>query len=229
MFLFPRRVSLFMKRVGPKRVKLFEAGAGDTAMGALGQAIKAQKKRVGREFIASDIALRKEETLRQRGLRESPTNLKLIKECSIKELAKLPANSKDIVFDSFFIWSHSDGKPNLVRAKAVHDYLSQAMRVIKPGGRIITIQGYSTIQVIKPVANALGLKTHLVKLTNEQLANSSAEWINLRSTEKGREEILMTNIVRNNVTLSDMQEFARKEGLKSVGDASYPYALILRK
>ena len=113
--------------------------------------------------------------------------------------------------------------------KAVHDYLEQAKRVIKPNGRIITVQGYSTVYVIKKVAEALGLKTHLVKLTNEQLTNSSAEWINLRSTEKGRDEILMNNLVRNNVNLSDMQEFAKKEGLKSVGDASYPYALILRK
>ena len=73
-----------MKRVGPKRVSVFEAGAGKIAFSALGQALR--KKRAGRQFIATDIALRKEETLRQRGLRETLNNLKLIKNCSMKEL-----------------------------------------------------------------------------------------------------------------------------------------------
>ena len=61
-----------MKRVGPLRVKVFEAGAGKVPKGVLNQALRAKEKRVGRNFFASDFNFRKEETLRWFGLKMLP-------------------------------------------------------------------------------------------------------------------------------------------------------------
>ena len=86
------------KRIGPKRVKVFEAGAGDNPKGIFNQALKAQKDRVGRKFIASDLNLRKEAILRARGLKEVPRNLKLIQGCSVEELRDLPRGEPGYCF-----------------------------------------------------------------------------------------------------------------------------------
>ena len=130
-----------MKRVGPKRVSLFEAGAGEVPFGLLGQALKAERKRRGRQFTAVDMKLNATEALRQRGLREAPKNLKLVKNCVVNELKKLPSSSQDIVFESYFLncYSTRKGSDSYVFEK-VAEYLNEAKRVLKPKGRIILIQ-----------------------------------------------------------------------------------------
>lgn len=217
-----------MKRVGPKRVSVFEAGAGDVAFGALGQALRAQRKRSGRSFIASDIALRKEETLRQRGLRESPSNLKLAKGCSINELKKLPAKSQDIVFDSFFLFDYSKGKSSSVREEMTLDYFKEAARVLKPKGRIITLQARFNTQFVEKAARSLGLKMHTVRLSQKQLDESASKWIQLRATKEGRVNILRDN-APDDYSMYMLRESLRRVGINEDSEAHYPVAIILRK
>jgi len=217
------------KRIGPKRVSVFELGAGEVAFSALGQALR--KKRVGRQFIATDIALRKEETLRQRGLREAPTNLKLIKNCSMKELKKLPNLSQDIVFESYFLNNYIGlaARSGADATKLFTKFLKEVKRVLKPNGRLVIIQNVPLAQVMLSDAKKLNFKGHIVSLTEKQLTESMSEAIQKRSTLQKRQEIFDMDVLQDIRLYERSEENAKKFGLKDLADVRLPCALILRK
>jgi len=220
---------IVMKRVGPKRVSVFEAGAGDVPYGAIWHSNKAENIRKGRSFVATDIKLLLEEDLAKRGQRV-PSNLKLVRNCSVAELKKLPSASKDIIFESFFLNAYSSVPGvNHYLFDRVMSYLKQVKRVIKPSGRIIMIHGYASAEIFAQAARSIGLKSHIVILSQKMLSESLAVWIRKRATLEVRKEML-SDYVRENPTMQKYaEEFAKRKGLSEPADADLPVALILRK
>jgi len=212
-----------------KRLKVFEAGAGRVPNGIIMQALRAQKKRVGRTFLATDLELRAEEVLRKQGANAPLHNLKLIRGCSFAELKKAPSASMDLIFDSFFVLSISIQRPPAQRMQTIVEYLTEAKRVLKPRGRIISIQGFFNANTVAQVAKSVGLRAHIVRLTPKQLASSSSEAIPLRSTQEKRKQIAQEDIVRNPFVKPYVDEWMKKNKVTDVSETNYPVAIVIRK
>ena len=221
-----------MKRVGPKRVSVFEAGAGDVPFGVLGQALRAQKKRGGRTFVASDLVLREEEVLRQRGLKTSPANLRMVKECSIKSLQAMTTESKDIIFGSYFanlvLFNHYHQVGVEAALKELKRFFNEAKRVLKKNGRLILVQDLADAKWIAEQAQP-EFKYHLIQLTDKQTAESTAEAINRRSTSEKRMQYLMSELAKGRVTHEHLQEDLIRMKLKNIDELAKPVVIILRK
>jgi ubiquinone/menaquinone biosynthesis C-methylase UbiE len=148
----------------------------------------------------------------------------------MNELKKLPKSSMDIVFDSFFLFDYSRERRNFIRKKMEKDYFREAMRVLKPNGRIITIQARFNEQFIREHAKKLGLRMHTIRLTQKQLDESSATWVKKRATKKGRMEVLEGNFSPDDeYSMRMFKESLRQVGIKQLEEAHYPVAIILRK
>jgi DNA modification methylase len=219
-----------MKRVGPKRVSLFEAGAGKIPLGLIDLALKSKEKRRGRTFFASDIEFKKEEILRARGLRTIPSNLRLVNECSLKELKMLPKESMDIIFESYFLnkfmW---DSKKRLFDVSKGAEYLSEAKRVLKPKGRMIMVISLGSLDFMVLFARQAGFRVFAKILSEEQTAKSPAEYIKKRSTLKGRNEIFEQDLANLPGAMESARFTTRKYPIRDLADVHLPVAMILRK
>ncbi|MFA6065303.1 MAG: hypothetical protein WC746_05665 [archaeon] len=212
-----------------KRLKVFEAGAGKHPNGIVNQALRSQKKRGGRTFLASDLELREEETLRRHSLSTSPENLKLVKGCSFAELKKAPSASMNLIFDSFFVLDISINRHPSQRMQTVAEYLNEAKRVLTPRGRIISIQGFFNANTVAQVAKSVGLRAHIVRLSPRQLETSSSDAIKLRSTQQKRMQIAIENISRDPFVKPYVEEWMKQNKAKDVSETNYPVAIVIRK
>ena len=212
-----------------KAFRVFEAGAGEVPFGIVGQAIKADRRGLNREFIAVDTALNTNETLRQRGLRKAPKNLKLVKNCAVAEMKKLPKASQDIVFASFFLnnYCRKEGKEKW--NMRFLEYLMDAKRALKPNGRIIIIQNHVGAENYANLAIQAGLKATILKLPLEMIERSTAENIEKRATLMGRRKTVKRDVGDDFLYFQKLVDFAKKHNLKDVSDGFWPAAIIIRK
>lgn len=220
------------KRVGPKRVSLFEAGAGQVPRGAVKQAVRAEEKRVGRKFIVTDKALTSREIiLNSTGLgAKFPKNLRLIRNCSVGVLKRLPRESQDIIFESFFLNSYVSARRGGFLKARIEKYFNEAKRVLKPNGRIILVQSLVSAKDFTSVAKELGLKVHIAKLSDKLLEKSKAEWVRRRATPRARRQF-----ARQYQDYYDADfPFYLKQAAEELGESKptevlRPVAIILRK
>jgi ubiquinone/menaquinone biosynthesis C-methylase UbiE len=213
----------------PKPFRVFETGAGDIPFGRIGQALKAKRKGLNREFIAVDTALNESGALRQRNLRVAPSNLKLVKDCASSEMKKIAPNSQDIVFSSFFLnnYCRKAGENNWV--ETVREYFKLARRILKPNGRIIVIQNQMGAIKYSTIAEEMGLKVSVVKLPQRMIDASTAEYIEKRASAEDRKKLVQHDIEKYPDHLVNVMHYAREHNLKDWGDAYWPTAIIIRK
>jgi ubiquinone/menaquinone biosynthesis C-methylase UbiE len=215
------------RRVTPFRV--FESGPGEIPCGAIGQALKSNRRGLNREFTAVDVALRAEEALRQRGLREAPRNLKLVRNCAVAEMMKLSPESQDIVFGSYFLNNYSTQYGEENRELRTIEYLHEAKRIIKPRGRIILIQDQLFAEGFAQTARRMGLKVSVVKLPPKLVEASTAEYIKYRRSEERRRELLEKDMKKKPAIARFFKEFVEQHKLKDPTEAYWPTAIIMRK
>ena len=219
------------KRVGPKRVSLFEAGAGQVPRGAVKQAVRALEKREGRKFIITDKALTSREIiLGSTGLAQFPKNLRLVRNCSVQVLKKLPKESQDIVFESFFLNSYVSARTEGLVKERIVKYFNEAKRVLKPNGRIILVQSLVSAKDFTEIAKKRGFKVHIVKLSDKLLEKSKAEWVRRRATPKARRQFARQY---QDYYYSDfsvyLKQAADELGESKPSEVLRPVAIILRK
>ncbi|MFA6269089.1 MAG: class I SAM-dependent methyltransferase [archaeon] len=220
-----------LKRNGPKRVSVFEAGAGKEPLGIITQALRATRKRPGRSFVASDIEARKE-IFRDFGLRKMLPNAKILKGDSLEHLAKEKTASRDVVFGSYFIASFINKakreKGVMGAMSEVRGLFSQLHRVLKPNGRAIFIIDLQASDKLKAIAPIAGFRANLFRFKPRENVEYS-DWIMKRLTKSGREELMETNLEQKVVTPEVVAEEMKTYGVTSADELCYPYVLVLRK
>ena len=218
------------KRVGPKRVSVLEVGAGHKPLGVIGQAMRAQRKRQGREFVASDINLNFSETLRAFGLRDVPLNAKLLKECSLKTLKAQPDKSRDIIFGGFFfnglITSTKSSEEYLLK---VNEFFHNAKRVLKPNGRLIFVAHHSEAFLIKNGVKSVGFTAHIIPFNERMIQNSFSEWVEKTTTKEGLGKFFFTDhFVQNDSFVNKAQALSKLTKL-SVEESARPALVVMRR
>lgn len=220
---------IMQKRVGPKRVSVLEVGAGHKPIGVIGQAMRAQRKRQGREFVASDINLNLSETLRAFGLRNVPSNAKVLKECSLKTLKAQPDKSRDVIFGGFFfnglITSTKSSGEYLLK---VNEFFHDAKRVLKPNGRLIFVAHHSEAFLIKNGVKSVGFTAHIIPFNERMIQNSSSEWVEKTTTKEGLTDFFMTDhLVQKDVFASKAHALSKLTNL-SVVESAKPALVIMK-
>jgi tRNA1(Val) A37 N6-methylase TrmN6 len=219
-----------MKRVGPKRVRVVEVGAGHKPIGVIGQALRAQRKRQGREFVASDIKLNLSDTLRSFGLRNAPSNAKVLKECSIKTLKAQADKSADIIFGGFFFNGlMTSTKNQLEYLHKVNEFFQNAKRVLKPNGRIIFVAHHSEAFLIKEGVKNVGFSAHIIPFNERMIQNSSSEWVQKTTTQEGLMDFFATDHFRQNDSFTNKASAFSKLTKLSVEESARPALVIMRR
>lgn len=210
--------------------RVFEAGAGEIPYGLIGQALKARKRGLNREFTAADVALLAEQALRQRNLTNAPSNLKLVRNCAMDELKKLPTESHDIVFGSYFLNNYAGIHGERYHASRAMEYFAEARRVLKPNGRIIIIQDNMFAGNYVEFARKMGFSgVTRVKLPLRFLEGSTAFYIEQRATREGRLRLINHDIERYPALLNQARGFADENNLKDISEAYWPTAVVIKK
>lgn len=219
-----------MKRIGPKRVRVVEVGAGTKPIGIIGQAIRAGKKRRGRSFIASDINLNLNDTLRSFGLSKVPSNAKVLKECSIKTLQGQSPKSADIIFGGFFFNGlRNSSRSEIEYLSKINEFFRQTKRVLTKNGRLIFIAHNSEAFMFKANAAELGYSAHIIPFNEKMIQNSTSEWVQRTGTRAGLEDFFMVDhAMQDSSFVKNAKLFSKITGL-GVMDSARPALVIMKR
>lgn len=220
---------------GTKPFVVFEAGCGREPKGLFRQARKARREgKDHRLFIGSDRNLGKlwgrfqnwENRLRRRKL----TNIRVTDNCSIRELAIFPAESIDVIFESYVL--NSLGKESSCLAPGMHCgevFFRAAKRALAPGGRLVMVQNKPDIAFIKDLAGHFGFSFAAFEIPDNVARKSPAKWIRKRATLKRRTERINSDIRDGDLTEAQITKEIKSGKIKSRDEYTKPTLMVLRK
>jgi len=229
-----RKVSRTMVR---RPFRIFEGGPGERPVGLIAKAAKsaregqAQRIFTGAEEHGFEV---NQEVLKRAKAGAIPKNLRLVEDCAVHALLKLPAESQSIVFESYLtnnLDSPSACYPGISCEQAFFEAADQAL---KPGGRLIAVQDLSTVGWHKEIARHMGYGFHAIPLSDEKALKSKSKAIRVRATPKRRLAELNrifseTSILGRREREKRMRQAIKRGEYKTREDSVRPTLMVFRK
>jgi len=212
-----------------KPFMIFEAGSGKVPIPLLRKSLKATRKRKEIKFTGVDEKLNLDLLLRKTRLKTQPKNLRLVQNCAIKELLKIPKESQHVIFGSYLVNNLGETSsctvPQLPCNRA---FFVAAERALRPGGRIILVQDKNSIPLMKEAGHNLGFDLHMIAISDERAKKSKSWAIRKRSTPEKRVEYLQKHYPKKE-NISRVIDSSRKYGINSLEELARPTIFILRR
>ncbi|MBN1941445.1 MAG: hypothetical protein JW772_04665 [Candidatus Diapherotrites archaeon] len=225
-----KRKQTSRKKPKPKKkpFTVFEAGTGKRPLGLLHQAVKASNARKAhRRFMGvEDQGFNVSKALtRLFGRKGIPKNLKLVSDCAVHVITKPPSESQNIIFESYLLNNISRPSKCFGISTCEEVFLTEAKRVLKPGGRLVLVQGKPSVDYYREIAEELGFGFHVIEIPAEKAQRSFSRSIRMRSLPEKRLRVL-----RHPNIGTDFADDAVKAGkAKSREDATRPVIILMRK
>jgi len=223
------RFQLHKKKL-KKPFNVFEAGTGKLPLALLRKAQKSSGTRKRRVFTGVDKELNLDLFLKKTGLKGLPKNLRLRQNCAIRELSDLPRESQGVILGSYLVNNISSEEPSCVirGLPCNRAFFIAADMALRPGGRLVLVQGRMAAHLMKEAAFNLGYELHS-KIIPDAAAIKSKSWaIRLRSNPEKRERDVRIEI-GDEATVKKELKNLKKMGFNSFEEATQPCIFSLRK
>jgi len=125
-----------------KPFQVMEVGCGDVPLGLVRKAQRSlEKGKSHRQFVGVDKKLDLDKLFKRAGIKELPSNLRLVESCAAKALSGLEPESQNVIFGSYLLNMLAD-KESCIHPGYSCDavLLGMAVRALKPDGRMVFVQ-----------------------------------------------------------------------------------------
>lgn len=215
----------FARKKKVRQINIVDAGSDRRPSALVKRAIESNEKKRGRFFTAIEkIAFEHEELKRELGITHLPQNVALLNKDALIQIKKFKPKSQNIIFASYLLNNIIGRKGGLLDTI---NFIHYSMRALKPNGRLILIQDRIAVEDYRSIAKTLGLKTHIIPMTDKQAQEANAWAIEMRSTPKKRVSYITGQGKEH--TIEYYRELAEKKGYKEPDELVRPVIIIIKK